>query len=647
MAARAGATHVRSREHRIAGAGEQPYDLLGEVIEALSEGLAIFDENACLVRCNAGYLGLNPTLTGIIVRGVTWDMLLRESVTRGAMSPSARDRLQWMEARLADGDRYVQPLELEAANGRTHEIGIRQTATGGFLVTQRDITERRKLEDNEREADVLLRKVLEACPANVVMSRVGDGRIIYRSPAATELFGPARHSHEHFAAREERADFITALLPDGRVDDMPVTGVRPDGTHFPCLVSARLIEYRGEEVVVSSTVDITKEMDMRRTLAEQREQIFQAEKMSALGELLAGVAHELNNPLSVVVGHALMMRDETADPETLRRIEKISDAAERCARIVKSFLAMARQQPAKLSAIDLSETLDMAIDALQQGADGLDTPVETDVPEDLPPIHADAHQIAQVLINLVKNADQAIRDSGTGDLIRISARFDKAAQAVDIRVADNGPGIPEKIRSRIFDPLFTTKEVGQGTGIGLAFCHRVVTAHSGLIRVEPPTAEGATIFIRLPIAATGTAPQSEAGTTEEGEARGSILVVDDEPDVADLIREILTKDGYEVDSAASAREAIGLLRERTYSLVLSDLNMPGMNGREFYETIQRDFPGLARRVGFVTGDTMSPQVRGFLESAGCPFLEKPIAPGELRKLAHKMQEAMQNPGGPG
>lgn len=610
-------------------------DILDEVIDALSEGLAVFNEDAMLIRLNAGFRAMNPQIAELLQPGLSWDILLREWVGRGGMPPSARERLAWMEARLASGEPGTLPIEFETS-GHVFEVLMRATATGGFVLVQNDITDRRSFEETEREADMLLRQVLEACPANIVMTRVGDGEVIYRTPAATELLGTGKRPNGIFSSREERADFITALLPDGRVDDMTVTGVKADGTRFPCMISARLIDYRGEDVMVSTTVDISKEVELRRRLAEQREQIFQAEKMSALGELLAGVAHELNNPLSVVVGHALMLRDENIAPETLRRVEKISEAAERCAKIVKSFLAMARQQPARLVPIDVNDTLEIAIDALQNGADGVATPIETDFAADLPPIRGDAHQIAQILINLVTNADQAIVESGKGDLIRITARHDVGADMLEITVADNGPGIPNAIQGRVFDPLFTTKPVGSGTGIGLALCHRIVTAHSGQIRVMPDKGTGAVIVVRLP-----TTTDADAGTVTGpasivGQSKGRVLVVDDEDDVSDLIREILVRDGFEVAVAGTAEAALAMTDTQDFALILTDLNMPGMGGRGFYETLLRNRPSLARRVGFVTGDTMSPQARGFLDGAGRPCLEKPIAPSELRKLARSM-----------
>ncbi|WP_138471395.1 ATP-binding protein [Poseidonocella sp. HB161398] len=610
-------------------------DLLGDLMDTLSEGLAVFDENAVLLRFNAAFRQMNPAIADILAEGLEWDILLREWVLREGLPAETGERLSFMEARLAEGDWMVTPLEFDAGE-RACELVLKSTAAGGLVLVQSDITERRAYEENARAADQLVRQVLESCPANIIMARVGDGEVIYRSPAAAELLGTAQRTHAHFASRDERADFITALLPEGRVDDMAVTGIRADGTRFPCLVSARLIPYRGEEVIVSATVDISKEVELRRKLADQREQIFQAEKMSALGELLAGVAHELNNPLSVVVGHALMLREESIDAEALRRVGKISDAAERCTRIVKSFLAMARQQPAQLVPVDLAATAELALDALRGSAEGIRAEVETAIAPDLPMVRGDAQQLGQVVINLVANADQAIRDSGTGGRIRMSLRAVPGQDMVELAVSDDGPGIPVALRTRIFDPLFTTKPAGSGTGLGLALCHRIVTAHAGRIQVAARPGPGAEIRVSLPVTRELEAAEAAGNGAEAPAPRGRILVIDDEEDVSDLIREILERDGFEVTVAASGEAGLELALSRDFALILSDLNMPGLDGRGLYERLLRDRPGLARRTGFVTGDTMSPQARGFLDGAGRPCLEKPVSPGELRRLARTM-----------
>lgn len=609
---------------------------LADAVEALGEGFALFDDGARLLLCNERLRTIYPALASLLTPGVDWELLIREAVSRRMIDEAAARQLRKTEERL-DADGGIEQLEFDGPAGTIFIATFSATRAGGFVLTLRDVTARRRLEAGEREADMLLRKVLEACPAYVLMSRVADGQVIYRSPAATDLLGPIRKHAELFADRTVHADFITALLPSGRVDAMSAICLRPDGASFPATISARMIDYRGEEVVVSTLNDLSRELAMQAELAEQREQIFQNEKMSALGELLAGVAHELNNPLSVVVGHALMLREDTADPVILRRLDKIGAAAERCSRIVKTFLAMARQLPLDLRPIDLHDTIDTAIEALRFGASGLASTVDVALAPGLPFVLGDGDQLAQVFTNLISNADQAIESSGVGGQITITAQLDARARMIEVKVSDDGPGIAKDIRSRIFDPLFTTKEVGKGTGIGLSFCHRVVTSHRGQIRLDPASRPGATIFvIRLP--ATEVLAQTDAEAAESADQRPAarVLVVDDEPEVADLISEILERDGFLVDHAESAESAFELLRQNDYALVLSDLNMPGVGGRGFYEKVARDHPSLAPRVGFVTGDTMSPSARGFLDRARRPYLEKPIAPAELRELARRL-----------
>jgi len=605
--------------------------ILDEVVNALQDGIALFDASARLLQANQSFRQLNPKVADLIVPGLEWDHLLIEMVARGAVAPSARERIQWMESRLEPDQPPLPPLMVEMRDAGVHEFAMRPTARGGFLLMQSDVTARSKTDEDEREADALLRQVMEACPAALLMSRIADGQIIYRSPAARDLLGPGRNAAAHFVSRTDRADFITALLPEGRIDERTIELQRTDGNCFPALVSARLIEYRGDDVIVSSIVDITKEVALRKTLAQQRERIFQAEKLSALGELLAGVAHELNNPLSVVVGHALMMREETTDPATLARIEKIGEAAERCARIVKSFLAMARQQKVDARPEKLAEILDEARNAI---AAHETFEIIINLPPDLSPVLVDRSQLEQVFGNLLLNAVQAMDLSGTGDRVEVSARLLPGDEMVGIDIIDNGPGIPEETGKRVFEPLFTTKGPGQGTGIGLAFCHRVIHSHGGTIELMP-SASGAHFHITLPVAREAGRQASKAGAHSDG-SHGNILVIDDEGEVADLISEILKREGYQVDTVASGEEGLELATTHDYDAILTDMNMPGISGRGFYEGLGRRRPELLDRVAFVTGDTMSPAVRDFLDQAGCDYLEKPIAPQDLRELARRL-----------
>ena len=344
----------------------------------------------------------------------------------------------------------------------------------------------------EREA--LIRRVVESFPAPVLMNRAETGEIIYRSPELIELFGPGLNAREFYVDPEKRLGFVEALRKTGSVTDYRSEFRNARGEPFPAAVSGRLTEWNGEEVLVTFTRDLTHQLEIEEELERQREQMFQNEKMMALGGLMAGVAHELNNPLSVVVGHAMMLQDEVRDPEVLRKTKKISDAAERCAKIVKAFLTMARNEPVRLDETDLNEVVETAVEVARYG----DTLGQADIEISLDPavalVCADPDQLTQVVINLVLNAAQAIGDRPGA--IRIASQ--PMPDGARIVVEDDGPGIPEDIRPRVFEPFFTTKGVGKGTGIGLAMCHRIITAHKGSIAVEVSDSGGARFVVTLP-----------------------------------------------------------------------------------------------------------------------------------------------------
>jgi len=609
--------------------------LFRELIDGFPHGIALFDADALLTYYNPAMLRLNPRLEDIFEPGLPWDRLLVEMVARGVLDRDDQQRLSQLESTLDQNDRPNARQVVEMRDQGYHEMLLVAVTGGGFVLDQRDVTKREMADEQDREADALLRQVMEACPANLVMSRMDDGQIIYRSPAAREVLGPGKKVNEHFVKQADLADFVTALLPQGRLDEVFTTLKDTDGITFPALVSSRLIEYRGEDVAVSSLVDITKEVEMRKMLAAQRERIFETEKMSALGELLAGVAHELNNPLSVVVGHALMLREETDDPEIMRRVGQIEAAAERCAKIVKSFLAMAREQKVEKQSLDLSELLDNALRTISEGDMQFGLDISRDIPAEAPMVYGDAGQLEQVFTNLLINAQQAVFKSGSAGGVAVAARPDRGRKLMVIDFKDDGPGIPAHIGKRVFEPLFTTKEVGQGTGIGLAFCHRVLTAHGGSIELIASEV-GAHFRIHLPLAGEDLAGNEESAGKLEDSGRGHVLVIDDETDVAELISEILRRDGYSVDTVHSGEDGLEALADANYDAMLVDIKMPGIGGQGFLERVKAERPELVNRIAFVTGSTMSPDSRGFLDNSGCPYLEKPVAPADIRALAQQI-----------
>nr|WP_235862351.1 ATP-binding protein [Roseovarius litorisediminis] len=483
---------------------------------------------------------------------------------------------------------------------------------------------------DQQEREAMIRQILEACPTPIQMSKAYTGEVLFSSRETISLFGRVNSAKQFYVKPDQREEYLKQLRRDGSVTEYKGQYLNADKKPFWGAVSARLIRYNGEEVIVSNTRDMTEQLRIEAELAQQRDHLYQNEKLSAMGELLAGVAHELNNPLSVVVGHSLMLREDCKEPELLRQVEKISNAAERCARIVKTFLTMARQNTARMQSVDINEIAHTAVDVVRYGDAASDVNITCNLGTDLTKICADSDQITQVFINLILNAEQAMRDAGVGQKITVSTQQAKNDTGVEIMVEDDGPGIPENIRSRVFEPFFTTKEVGDGTGIGLALCHRIIQSHEGHITVAAGANGGSVFRIFLPrdTEVRGNAQASQ--TSDLATNRLRILILDDEEDVAELNAEILTRGGYQVDTFNHAELALESMRHHDYGLILSDLNMPETDGRGFFETIKQEFPEMISKTGFVTGDTMGRSSQSFLGEANRPCIEKPVSPKELR-----------------
>jgi PAS domain S-box-containing protein len=610
-------------------------DRLIDAIESLAEGFALYDKNDCLVMANSRYREMHAMTADILVPGVNWFDFLRATAERGQF-PVPRDLIdEWLAERARDRHEFRQQ-EFQHTSGDWFFVSNCPTRDGGFVVTRTDITERKRAELAAKEADELVRKVLEACPVSIQMTRARDGQLLYRSPASAELLGNAPRSTDSYLDPADREKYIEQLLRDGYVDDLKLRLLRRNGEPFWCSLSSRLIDFHGEQVIVAHIYDLTDQIKMQQELEQQRETLHQNEKLSALGGLLAGVAHELNNPLSVVLGLALMLKEGAADAKVAERADRIGRAAERCARIVKTFLAMARQQPARTSNVTIDEIIASAVEVAGYSIRSSDIDLSVDLDRHLPAIWADPDQLSQVLINLLVNAEQALHGREGPRKIVVSARFQPRTNRIVVRVTDTGPGIPKEILPRIFEPFFTTKEVGSGTGIGLSFCHRIVQSHGGTIQVETPRNGGTAFVISLP-ASERLDQRSEAAEEEAPSSPGlACLVIDDEKEVGELIADVLRHAGFKVALAQSGEEALERLKKETFAVILSDLKMPNMDGRRLFKHISDNFPAEVGKLAFLTGDTISPDAQAFLRATKRPYLEKPVKPGDLRTFVSNL-----------
>jgi signal transduction histidine kinase len=370
---------------------------------------------------------------------------------------------------------------------------------------------------------------------------------------------------------------------------------------------------------------------------ERTEQLLQSEKIATMGSLLAGVAHELNNPLAVVLGQTHLLRESTQEPRIAAGIEKIMTGAERCVRIVQNFLALARQQPPERGPVGLNGLVGDSLELLAYELRNDNVEVVLSLADDLPMLWADSHQLQQVLVNMVTNAHHAVRQRpADARMITITTRSDSALRRVHIEIADTGPGISAEIRGRIFEPFFTTKPVGQGTGLGLSLCRGIVEEHGGTINLESEPGRGTKFDITLPVTVRPASTDTPSATdTALPVGAKTILVVDDERDLGEILVKALEREGHRVEVAGDGADALRRLEQHGYDLVVSDTKMPVMDGVELFYEIERRFPRLSKRIILLTGDVLDAEKRRFLESSGAPFLTKPFDLGEVRRVVRR------------
>jgi PAS domain S-box-containing protein len=395
-------------------------------------------------------------------------------------------------------------------------------------------------------------------------------------------------------------------------------------------------ELRFLEAAAAILATAIEKQHTEETLKRQRLALHQTEKVAAMGSLLAGVAHELNNPLAAVVGLAGLMK-RNADASVQERADKLVVAAERCARIVKNFLALARDRPPERERMALTQVIGEALELVAYPLRMDSIEVETDLAKDLPALWADPHQVHQVIVNLVTNAHHALKAIEGPRRIRIEVRRSETPGFVTLDVHDNGPGMPPEVAARVFEPFFTTKPTGQGTGLGLPLCLGIVESHGGRLELDTEPGRGTRFRVTLPAARSAQAGVEPVRPTEPApsSARGQrILVVDDEEVMAELLADVLTDWGYQVDKVSDARLALEKMRHVSYDLVISDLRMPGLDGREFYRLAEQQQAGVSQRFVFVTGDTLTAGASEFLENSGRPFLVKPFSVGDCARVIH-------------
>jgi two-component system NtrC family sensor kinase len=414
---------------------------------------------------------------------------------------------------------------------------------------------------------------------------------------------------------------------------------RHDEEHVFLEVSARLV-HSGPQL--REIHCIARNLTERRRLEEQ---LIHAEKLSAIGQLVAGVAHELNNPLTSVSGYTqLLLRDTKLAGEIRDDLKQIHTQAERAARIVQNLLVFAREHKAERLLINLNDVVRNTLNlrAYQLRVDNITVALELDA--NLPMTVADPYQLQQVILNLINNAHHAITErGGPGKItLRTTTGAHAAAESmsaqpamVTVSVSDTGVGIPERMLNKIFDPFYTTKPVGQGTGLGLSICYGIMQEHGGRIWADSEVGAGTTVTVELPLLhyTDGSRADVLDDIGEAGRQQNCrILVVDDEEPVSNLLARLLRDLGHQPLVVHSGAEALDAIAQEMFDLVLTDVKMPGMSGFELHQMIKQHDAELATRLVFVTGDTMSAATQARIAQSGNPSIAKPFTLEHLETL---------------
>jgi len=505
----------------------------------------------------------------------------------------------------------------------------------------------------EHRADAFAR-LFEAVHEGIYIGLLGpqETTTLAANPHLKLMFGYAAESGDthirpfdgpRFVDPQARAAFITRLASEGAVTDYLLRLRRVDNSPVWVEVTAHAEPPSADgSVRIDALVrDVSERKKLEDQTRDLYHQLLQAEKLAALGQTISGVAHELNNPLATILTWAERLSQRPAgeiDERTRKGLETILGESERAAKIVRNLLTFARKRQSTRTMVDLNHVVreTLALRSYEQRITNV-TIVDA-LAAGLPQVFADGHQLQQVLLNLVINAEQAmLTANGRGTLV-VRSWHDVDREAVVLEINDDGPGVPEDVQPKIFDPFFTTKEVGKGTGLGLTVAYAIVQEHGGRIRLASKVGAGASFYVELPVSGTPLErPATPAAKADFASLAGStVLVVEDEPALAAAVSEALTDAGFVVDRAGDGEEALHRVAAKTYDLIVCDLKMPKIDGMRFYQTLSASEPDLARRVIFVTGDVAGTEAEMFLRDSGCRWLAKPFRLGDLLRTAREI-----------
>lgn len=469
----------------------------------------------------------------------------------------------------------------------------------------------------------------------------GFGELVTRSRA--EVITPEYFPHlpvavAEFVRPEDRRSWIWVLLW-GKDKAVGIIGISSGENREYSANDENLLVAIGRQL--STTIEKVRLYeqtcraydDLRRT----QEQLLQSEKMSAVGQLISGVAHELNNPLTAILGYAQLLETENLGERATDFVAKLFKQAQRTHRVVQNLLSFARQRKPHKQQVDICKVVDETLALRDYDLKVNDIKLEREVETSIPAVTADPHQLEQVFLNIINNAVDAMLEIGRGGTLKI--RVYGKDRYVHAEFLDSGPGIKEP--NRIFDPFYTTKNVGKGTGLGLSICYGIIKEHGGEILARNHDRKGAIIEVRLPAGGQGQLAQAPAAPRRESAIEGHILLVEDEDAVMEFERDVLAGAGAQIVTLMNADELESQLLRHSFDALIINGKLPGKrNAQDIYQLVGEKCPGLEKRLLFTFSTAIEPEMRSFLQEKHLPHLVKPFEVADLISQSRRLlQEA--------
>ncbi|UCD58832.1 MAG: PAS domain S-box protein, partial [Candidatus Hydrogenedentota bacterium] len=507
----------------------------------------------------------------------------------------------------------------------------------GFSCIARDITETKELEQQLKESEKKYRNLVEES-GNIVCV-IQDGHLKFLNKVGLERSGYTKeelysddfdllrliHPDDHQVVAETLAMLSQEHFVSQRIE---VRAVSKQGNIFDFILTGTSLTYQGKPAVMGVLVDITEKKRLQ-------EQLVQSEKLASIGQLVSGVAHELNNPLSAIMGYSQLLSETKELPQKERdNAQKIFESSERCKRIIQNLLSFARKQELRRAEVNINDVLEKTIELREYDLRSRNIEVHRNYQANLKTTVGDSQQLQSVFLNLINNACDAMCAESRKGILKINTRTQ--GENIIVEFLDDGPGIPPESRDKVFDPFFTTKDVRKGTGLGLSISYGIVEEHGGKLFLDKSYDGGAKFVVRLPVIPTvreKELPYNAAPSQSRRAPKPRILVVDDEPTILDLSREILGGEGYDTETADTGAAAKELINSNFYDLIIADIRMPGMlSGIDLYYWAKRTNPGMENRIVFMTGDTVADETQNFLTKTKRPCLAKPFEISEYLKV---------------